>query len=29
MKFFPCLNSEANVVTELVGALRAFALDLG
>jgi putrescine aminotransferase len=29
MKFFPCLNSEANVATELVGALRGFALDLG
>jgi acetylornithine/succinyldiaminopimelate/putrescine aminotransferase len=29
MKFFPCLTSEASVVTELVGALRGFAADLG
>ena len=29
MKFFPCLTSEASVVTELVGALRGFATDLG
>jgi putrescine aminotransferase len=28
VKFFPCLTSEAGVVTELAGALRAFAADL-
>ncbi len=27
MKFFPCLNSEPTVVTELAGALRGFAME--
>jgi len=29
VKFFPCLTSEASVVTELADALRGFASELG